>query len=170
MNEQETIVYALDYTMPWVIDIFREFPEDQIYRRPNSNFYAPAFIIGHIAVTERRHVGQFLLAIDDIPAAYAVFDGGRGYCEQMCTEEELRSTATREEIIAYWEEVHRQTLDYLNSVTDADLATPPQKTLYPDGGPDRNIPRRDWLIKLIEHQSLLMGQLLAIKRLYENEQ
>ena len=120
-------------------------------------------------LNERRHVGQFLLAIDDIPAAYAIFDGDRGYCEQMCTEEELRSTATREEIIAYWEDVHRQTLDYLHRVTEANLTAPPQKTLYPDDGADRNIPRRDWLIKLIEHQGLLMGQLLAIKRLYENE-
>jgi hypothetical protein len=76
MSETTLIEYALDYTMPRIIDTFRSIPEDRVCVQPQACLNAPGFVFGHIAVTERKHVGMFLQGVSDIPDAYLIFLGG----------------------------------------------------------------------------------------------
>ena len=87
MSERGLIKYALDYTMPWIIDTSKAMPDDRLCIRPTPGVNAPAFVFGHIAVTERKHVGMFLEATDDIPTKYRIFFGGGGCCKQTQSED-----------------------------------------------------------------------------------
>jgi len=170
ISEREVLRYALDYTMPWIIDTFKAIPDDHVAVRPRPNINAPGYVFGHIAVTERKHVGMFLESVKDIPEKYMIFFGSGGCCEQSHSEDEIRAAIeSKNTLISYWQSVREKTRAYLDRISDADLKTVPEKTLHPDNHPNRHNPIREWFVMTIQHQNCMMGWLEIIKRLFEDK-
>jgi len=159
MDERTFIRYALAYTMEPVIETFRSIPDEALCRRAHPILNPAAWIFGHIAVTERLHVGCFLEGINDIPPGYRLF-------RNECTEDELRKAFdSKDELIAYWHEVRAKTDRYLQAVTGDELRSAPESDLIDGAGPNRDNPRREWLVMTIQHQNYHWGQLAAVRAL-----
>lgn len=161
MDEAAFIRYVLDYTMERAIETFRRIPEDGLCGRPQAALNPPAWIFGHIAVTERKHVGYFLEGVDDIPARYHLFHTGARWAE----DEVRKAFDTKDELIGYWREVREKTVRYLQSIRDEDLRRPPESEFIDQAGPNRENPMREWFVMTIQHQNYHWGQLAAIEAL-----
>jgi uncharacterized damage-inducible protein DinB len=161
MSERSFITWTLDYTKDWVIETFCQIPEERLAIRPCSNINSAAWVFGHIAVTERKHVGLALEGIDDIPIKYCIFNSGT----QPTDEAVSGAYKSRKELIDYWDYVREKTRQYLDKINDEDLyAVSP----FEFGGPNRNNPRREWFIMTIQHQNYHWGQLSLIKKFISN--
>jgi uncharacterized damage-inducible protein DinB len=163
MTECELLRWALDYRMDPVIDTFRSIPEEHAWVRPRPNVNSSAFIFGHIAVTERSHIGRFLQGVEDIPATFRPFRASRP------KDEDIRAAvASKEALIDYWREVRAKTHGYLDRLTDADLKKVPETSALPVDDPNRGNPIREWFIMTIEHQNQHWGQLEIIAKMVED--
>jgi len=167
MSERDVYRWQLDYTMPMIVKDFRAIPEDRLSWRPAKKTRSAAQIFGHIIVTERCHVGWFLQGINDIPEKYNSVFGSLTHCNPI-EEEVLKALGTREGLIAYWQEVRKQTHAYLNSIMDEDLKKVPRKTLLPDNDPNRQNPIREWFVMTISHQNMAWGEIHMIRRILES--
>jgi len=157
MSERDLLKWALDYTMPWVIQTFKSIPDDRLALRPLPRINAPAWVFAHIAVTERKHVGLCLEGIDDIPKHLRIFHTGK-----KPTEDAIRQALeSKDALISYWHEVRAKTHAYLDRVTDADLKEIPQSTLMRGN----ENPVREWFVMTIQHQNAHWGQLSIIAKL-----
>lgn len=166
MSERGIILSCLDYRMPLAVGTFKAIPEDKVAERPAKGVDAPGWVFGHIAVTERVHVGMYIQGVDDVPARYKLFYVQARGCDQGVTEAELRNAIeSKDALISYWEEVRRKTTEYLNSITDADLRVVPGKSLLPPNDPNRENPVREWFIMTICHQYSNWGRLEVIEKL-----
>lgn len=161
MSERELIKWTLNYTMPWVIDTFEAIPDGAMCVRPRPNINAPAWIFGHIIVTERLHVGGVLEGVNDIPDGFGVFRARKP------TEEQIRAAfKSKAWLVDYWREVRAKTEAYLDRITDADLKEVPGKECaLPENDPNRGNPRREWFVMTIQHQNCHWGELRAIQKL-----
>lgn len=166
MTERDFIFWNLEYTMNGVIETFKSIPDEWLCLRPHPNVLAPGWTFGHIAVTERVHVGMFLQGIDDIPTQYKLFYGRRAF---DIPEEELSAAIqSKEALISYWREVREKTREYLHTITDTDLAKVPEKSLHPPEV-NRNNPIREWFVMTIQHQNKNFGALCIVKRLIDGK-
>jgi len=68
----------------------------------------------------------------------------------------------------YWHEVRKQTHEYLDRLTDADLKGIPETSILPDNDVMRNKPIREYFVMTIEHQNYHRGQLQTIRVLAES--
>ena len=165
MSERDLLGWNLNYTMERVIAAFEVIPQDRLCVRPRPNISAPAWIFGHIVVTERFHVGWVLEGVDDVPEPFWVFR------DMDPDDEKLRQAVeSRQALIDYWREVRGKTESYLARITDADLKEVPTDSLLPDGDPNRQNPIREWFVMTIQHQNVHMGQLEIIAQLIEADQ
>jgi len=163
MSERAFIQYALGYTTEWVIETFRSIPDEALCRRVAPALNQPAWIFGHIAVTERLHVGCFLEGVNDIPAGYRPF-------RDRCTDGELRKAFdSKDELIGYWRDVRTKTERYIQSITDEELCRAPENELIDGAGPNRDNPRREWFVMTIQHQHYHWGQLAVIGALLRQD-
>lgn len=164
-GERFFIGWALDYSMDWTIRVFQAIPETDTWVRPAPGIVAPGWTFGHIAVTERVHIGRFCQGIDDIPANYNIFYPRD---PQEITETQLRkAVSSKDELVAYWREVRGKTLRYLESLSDEDLKLVPEKSLHPPG-PNRDNPVREWFLMTIQHQNHNWGRLCVVQKLVED--
>ena len=161
MSERDFIKWTLNYTKDWIVDTFRRIPDERLASRPHPRINSPAWVFGHIAVTERKHVGLALEGMDDIPEKYRIFHTG----SRPADEEVANAYESKEELIAYWDDVREKTERYLDRITDEDLcAVSPVEF----GGPNRDNPRREWFVMTIQHQNCHWGQLQVIKTIIES--
>ena len=162
ISERQFIKWTLGDTMGWIIDTFESIPDEALCVRPRPNINAPAWIFGHIAVTERKHVGMVLEGVDDIPEAYRIF-----HCARRPTDDEIAGAVqSKQALIDYWRDVRVKTEAYLDRITDADLKeVPGDETGLRDDDPNRNNPRREWLVMTIQHQNCHWGELRVIQKL-----
>ncbi len=167
MTNRELIRYVLDYTMDWSISQFEAIPDDLVWVPPRTDINAPGWIFGHVAVTERCHVGMFLQAIDDIPQEWLrVFRS-----HSRPSDSDLQAVAEpKSALISYWREVRDKTCTYLDGITDEDLCRTPEKSLHPEGHPNRGNTILEWFTMTIQHQNEHRGQLDIIRRLAESGQ
>ncbi len=164
MSERELFKWLLNYTMDWAIRTFETIPDDALCVRPRPDINAPVWIFGHIAVTERFHVGCVLEGVDDIPEAFWLFRAPDP------TEEQIREVVeSKEALIAYWREVREKTEAYLDRIADADLKGIPESPGLPPGDPNRDNPRREWLVMTVQHQNCHWGELRAISKLLASD-
>ena len=161
ISERELIKWMLGYTMDWIIETFEAIPDDAMCVRPRPNINAPAWIFGHIVVTERFHVGGVLEGVNDIPEEFRVFRARKP------TEEQIRAAfKSKAWLVDYWRDVRAKTEAYLDRITDADLKeVPGDETVLPDGDPNRGNPRREWFVMTIQHQNCHWGELRVIEKL-----
>jgi hypothetical protein len=160
VTERDLLKWALDYRTEPVIRTFEAIPEEHTWVRPRRNINTPAFIFGHIAVTERSHIGRFVQGIDDIPERFRPFRAWKP--DDVAIHAAVES---KQVLIDYWREVRAMTHEYLARITDADLKEVPEKSLLPDDDPNRGNPIREWFIMTIEHQNQHWGQLEIIAKL-----
>lgn len=158
MSERALIRWALAYTMDWVIDAFLAIPDDAIALRPLPNVNAPGWVFGHIAVTERKHVGLALEGVDDIPPEYGVFHTGARPTDREIAD----AIESKDALVEYWREVRAKTERYLETITDDDLAGVADTPWLAHVGPNRDNPRREWFIMTIQHQNYHWGELATI--------
>jgi len=104
--------------------------------------------------------------VNDIPEKLRVF-GSLTYCDPT-KEEVLKALGSREGLVAYWQEVRKQTHAYLNSITDEVLQEVPKRTLLPDNDPNRHNPIREWFVMTIQHQNMAWGEIHMIRRILES--
>ena len=163
ISEREFIKWNLDYTMPWVIDCFKNIAEDKLLVKPRPDLNPPAWIVGHIAVTEHMHVGV-VQGKYEIPDKMQVFHAGK-----EVDIEGVKAAGTRDDIIGYWESVRKGTNDYLDSISDEKLKELcPGKSLddKDDGGePNYYNPIREWFVMTIQHQNSHFGYLQVVAKL-----
>jgi hypothetical protein len=161
MSERDLLKWTLNYTMPWVIETFEAIPDHAICVRPRPNINAPAWIFGHIVMTERCHVGGVLQGVSDWPEEFNVFRAPKP------AEEQIRAAfKSKASLVDYWREVRAKTEAYLDRITDADLKeVPGDECPLPDGGPNRQNPRREWFVMTIQHQNCHFGELRMIEKL-----
>jgi len=162
ISERELIKWTLGYTMGWIIDTFESIPDDAMCVRPRPNINAPAWIFGHIAATERKHVGMALEGVNDIPEAYRIF-----HCVRWPTDDEIAAAVeSKQALIDYWRHVRSKTEAYLDRITDADLKeVPGGECLLGEKDPNRQNPRREWFVMTIQHQNCHWGELRVIEKL-----
>jgi hypothetical protein len=166
MTERQLLKWQLDYTMPMILQDFRAIPKDKLAWRPARKTRSAGQIFGHMVVIERTHVGMFLQGVNDIPAQYRVF-GSLTHCDP--TEAEvLEAIGSREQLIAYWQEVRTKTHRYLDGIADEDLKQVPVTTLLPENDPNRQNPIREWFVMTIKHQNMAWGEIHMIRRLLES--
>ena len=164
MSERDFIKWNLDYTMGQTIEVFEAIPTDHLCIRPRPNINAPGWIFGHI-ITAEAMIGGFTQGVMDIPGKYAVFAGWF-----IPTESQLRDVLEpKDDLISYWHEVRKQTNEYLNQLTDADLKKIPEASILSDNDPLRNKPIREYFVMTIEHQNYHRGQLQTIRALIESD-
>ena len=167
MSERDLLKWQLDYTLPMIIKDFKAIPDNKLGWRPAKKTRSAAQIFGHIVITERCHVGCFLQGINDIPEKYnRVF--GSLTCGDPTEEEVSKAIGSREELVAYWQEVRKQTHAYLDRITDEDLKEIPKKTLLSDNDPNRQNPIREWFVMTIKHQNMAWGEIHMIRRILES--
>ncbi|MDQ1326890.1 MAG: hypothetical protein QG641_170, partial [Candidatus Poribacteria bacterium] len=129
MSERDFIKWNLDYTMGQTIEFFEAIPPDHLCIRPMPNINAPGWIFGHIITAERAMIGGFTQGVMDIPRKYVVFSG----LWSIPTELQLRDVLEpKDDLISYWHEVRKQTNEYLDQLTDADLKKIPEVSILPD--------------------------------------
>ncbi len=164
MSERAFIKWVLDYTMEQTIELFESIPEDHLCLRPGPNINAPGWVFGHLIGGERAMIGGFAQGVMDIPAKYGVFSG-----QSISTESQLRDALEpTDALTAYWREVRKQTHEYLDRLTDADLKSVPETSILPDNAVMRNKPIREYFVMTIEHQNYHRGQLQTIRVLLES--
>lgn len=164
MSERDFIKWNLDYTMEQIIKEFQSMPEEHLCVRPKPNINAPGWIFGHIMCAERAMIAGFTQGVMDIPGKYWVFSG-----QSIPTESQLRDVLEpKDALISYWHEIRRQTHEYLDQLTDADLKNTPEASILPDNDPLRNKPIREYFVMTIEHQNYHRGQLQTIRALIES--
>ena len=164
MSERDFIKWNLDYTMGQTIELFESIPTVHLCIRPKPNINAPGWIFGHI-ITAEAMIGGFTQGVMDIPGKYAVFAGWF-----IPTESQLRDVLEpKDDLISYWHEVRKQTNEYLNQLTDADLKKIPEASILSDNDPLRNKPIREYFVMTIEHQNYHRGQLQTIHALIESD-
>ncbi|MBI5092907.1 MAG: DinB family protein [Candidatus Hydrogenedentes bacterium] len=164
MSERAFIGYTLGYTMNWIIDAFCAIPDEWLCRSPHPGVNAPGWIFGHIAVTERRHVGMVLEGVDDIPKPLRLFHAGARPGET----EIAAAIESKEQLVEYWRTVRQQTECYLERIRDDDLSGVPSCACLSPDDPNRQNPRREWLVMTIHHQNYHWGQLGVISGLLGN--
>ena len=160
MSERAFIRWALGYTMDRVIETFRAVPDEWLARRPRPNINAPGWVFGHIAVTERKHVGLALEGVDDIPREYGILHSGARPTEQEIAD----AIESKDALVKYWQDVRAKTERYLETITDDDLAGVAKTRWLAHAGPNRENPRREWFIMTIQHQNYHWGQLATIEK------
>jgi uncharacterized damage-inducible protein DinB len=161
MTERAFVKWTLGYTMDPIIGAFRAIPDQWLCRRPHPDVNAPGWIFGHIAVTERKHIGLVLEDVDDIPDHFRLF-----HTESEPSESAIvAAIESKEQLIAYWSGVRQMTERYLDRITDDDLAGIPSSAWLGADNPNRDNPRREWLVMTIQHQNFHWGQLDLIRRL-----
>jgi uncharacterized damage-inducible protein DinB len=166
LGERGLILWGLDYSMKWIIDIFRAIPDELLSKQPAKGVPSPGWTFGHIIVAERAHIGRVLQHVNDIPSAYDVFYG----CQYpvAATEEQVRAAIrSKDDLISYWKEVRGKTASYLASITDQDLKKIPDPRTA-EGDPNRNNAIREWLLMTLQHQNHNWGRLATVKALIEN--
>jgi len=167
LGERGLLLWGLDYSMNWIIDIFRAIPDSLLTRQPAEGIPSPAWTFGHIAVTERAHVGRVLQQVDDIPPRYNVFYGHD--FPSAATEEDVRAAfESKDELVSYWKAVRQKTKEYLASITDDDLKNVPG-TRPPGAGPNWDNPTREWLLMTLQHQNHNWGRLATVKALIQSK-
>jgi hypothetical protein len=166
LGERGLILWGLDYSMKWIIDIFRVIPDERLATQPAKGVPSPGWTFGHIAVAERAHIGRVLQHVDDIPSQYNVFYGHQ--YPVAATEEQVRAAIrSKDDLISYWREVRGKTASYLASITDQDLKKIPDPR-PPEGDPNRDNAIREWLLMTLQHQNHNWGRLATVKALIEN--
>jgi len=165
MSECTFIQWNLDYTIDRVIETFMAIPDEWLSKRPRHNIPPPGWTFGHIAVTERVHVVRYLQGVDDIPSAYNIFYPVPPPVVIPTEDELAKVIKSKDQLINYWRSVRQQTSAYLQSITDADLKTIPEKTLHPKGLPNSSNPIREWFVMTIQHQNYNWGRLEIVRRL-----
>ena len=163
IGERGFIKWCLDYTMDRVIDCFVSIPEPQIYVRLFGELNAPCWIFVHIARNEEGLVKGFAQGIHDhiCPYPTRLFDGW-----VTPTEAELREADVRPQVLVdYWRTVRADTLHYLDTLSDADLAKVATRSTLPDDDGNRHNPIREFFIMAIQHQNYHWGQLQTIAKL-----
>ena len=167
LGEVGLIKWTLDYTMDWVIGTFESIPESCLFGRPRPNINAPAWIFGHIAVTERSHVAGFIQGnCSDIPEGWGPIFKGHGPPD----EEDLKGAAkSRAHLISSWRGVRQQTHEYLDAISDADLKEEPKTSVLGENDPNRRNPVREFFVMTIQHQNHHWGQLSIVQKLLEGE-
>ncbi len=163
MTERDLLRWVLDYTMPWVIETFEAIPDDCLAVRPRPHINAPGWIFGHIAVTERVHVGHALEGADDVPGSFAVFRSAAPIEEE--TRQAIESKAS---LVDYWREVRAKTRTYLDRISDEDLKEIPAHSLLTHED-NRYNPVREWFVMTIQHQNLHWGELEIIGKLIASD-
>ncbi|MCL5271369.1 MAG: DinB family protein [bacterium] len=165
MSERRFIEYILAYTMDPIIKTFRAIPDQWLCRRPHPYINAPGWIFGHIAVTERKHVGLFLENMDDIPHRFRLFHSGSRPSEA----EIAAAIESKEQLIAYWRGVRQMTLRYLDGITDDDLAGVSSSAWLGSNDPNLENPRREWFVMTVQHQNYHWGQLDVIREMFTKD-
>jgi hypothetical protein len=162
MTNREIVKYILDYTMDWSIRQFEQVPDKYVWVPPRDDLNAPGWIMGHVAVTERCHVGMFVEGVEDIPREWLrVFRIHR----RPSAEDLLSVAAPKRELVSYWRQVRQQTHDYLDRITDEDLQRTPENGLQPPGHDHADTTVLQWMTMTIQHQNEHRGQLDIIGRL-----
>jgi hypothetical protein len=165
MSERDFIKWNLEYSMPRVLAVWDAIPEEQICRQPKPYLAAPAFVFGNIAVKERIHHAGFAGGVNDIPKKYAIFHGFK-----MPTQAELEAAVdSKQALVDYWKDVRKKTLDLLSAISDADLKKVPDKSVIPDGQPNRDNPIREAYVMSIMNQNVRWGELRVLHTVIENE-
>jgi uncharacterized damage-inducible protein DinB len=158
MSKRELIKWTLNYTKDWAVETFRRIPDERLASRAHPSINSAAWLFAHIAVTERKHIGLALEGIDDVPAKYRIFHAGSHPTDDQVSD----AYGSKEELIAYWQDVRAKTEQYLDSITDEDLcAVSPVEF----GGPNRHNPRREWFVMTIQHQNYHWGQLAVVEKI-----
>jgi len=169
MSERAFILWNLDYTMDRVIETFVAIPDGWLSKRTRPNIPPAGWTFGHIAVTERVHVGRYLEGIDDIPSEFNIFYPVPPPVVIPSEAELAKVIKSKDQLINYWRHVRQQTTDYLKNITDADLKTIPKKTLHPKDLPNSSNPIREWFVMTIQHQNYNWGRLEIVKRLITDQ-
>ncbi len=165
MSERSFIRWNLEYSMRRVLATWEAIPEEQICRQPRPYLAAPAFVFGNIAVKERIHHGGFAGGINDIPKRYGIFHGFK-----MPTQAELEEAVdSKQALVDYWLEVRDKTLALLAEMSDSDLKKVPEKSVIPDGQPNRDNPIREAYVMSIMNQNARWGELRVLQSMIENE-
>jgi uncharacterized damage-inducible protein DinB len=162
MTLREFIKWNLEYTMPRVIGNFEAIPDDLVCVRPRPNVNSPGWILGHVAVTERLHVGRFVEGVDDVPKRFRVFRAAKPSGEDV-----RRVVESKEALVSYWHGVRAKTEAYLDRITDEDLLKVPQHDLRPPDVNQENV-TAEWFVMTIQHQNQHNGELHLIRKLIES--
>ena len=165
MSERDFIRWNLEYSMRRVLATWDAIPEEHICEAPKPYLAAPAFVFGNIAVKERIHHAGFAGGTNDIPEKYRLFHGF-----QMPTRAELEAAVdSKQALVDYWEEVREKTLQLLAGMSDCDLKNVPEKSVIPDGQPNRDNPIREAYVMSIMNQNARWGELRVLQSVIENE-
>jgi uncharacterized damage-inducible protein DinB len=165
IGEKGFIKWCLNYTMDAVIDCFLSIPASHSFTRLFGELNAPAWIFGHIALNEEGLIRGFAQGIRERMCPYParLFDGWA-----VPTEEEFHEAEVRPEALAeYWRAVRAETLDYVDALSEADLAKEPVRSILPHDDANRHNPIREFFVMAIQHQNYHWGQLQTIAKLIE---
>jgi uncharacterized damage-inducible protein DinB len=158
IGERGFIRYTLDCTKGRIVQCFEAIPDTALYCQPHQGLNSAAWIFGHIATTERAHLGGFAQGIWDIPKRYGILDS----CASIPTEQELMdSIGSKASIISYWDSVREQTHEYLDALSDEEMKSLPGHM----GEPFNNSPVREFFAMTIHHQNYHFGQLYQIAQM-----
>ena len=165
MSERDFIRWNLDYSMRRVLATWDAIAEKYIYTQSKPYLAAPAFVFGNIAVKERIHHAGFTGGINDIPKKYEIFHGFK-----MPTQAELEAAVdSKQALVDYWTEVRKHTLELLAAMSDSNLKNVPEKSVIPDGQPNRDNPIREAYVMSIMNQNARWGELRVLQAVIENE-
>jgi uncharacterized damage-inducible protein DinB len=149
---------TLDYNVHYIVACFETIPEEALYKRIHPNLHPAAWIFGHIMLKERDHIGGFAQNIWDLPKQYSILRNDADVPPEAALK---TAVGTKDEIITQWGKVRQQTWDYLDSLSDKDLA------VIPDHMKDKQHadPIREFFAMTIHHQNYHWGQLTQISRM-----
>jgi hypothetical protein len=149
---------TLDYNVHHIVACFESIPEEGLYKRVHPNLHPAAWIFGHIMLKERDHIGGFAQNIWDLPKQYSILRNDADVPSEAALK---AAVGTKDESITQWGKVRQQTWDYLNSLSDADLAVVPDHMK----GKQHTDPIREFFAMTIHHQNYHWGQLTQISRM-----
>ena len=120
-GERATLLWLLNYHFPKILASIDGIPTESLFRPPTSYLNPPGWIFAHMAVKERDHIAGFAQGVNDVPAKYAIFRGGK-----LPSEDDMQAAVTdAAELTAYYRQVRQKTADYLASIEDAQLKEVP---------------------------------------------
>jgi hypothetical protein len=144
----------------WYGDPLREvkgLTEEQLFWTPDPGSLCALWQVGHIAHRERLHVARFLQGLSGpiMPTRFEVFGP-----EWRSTEEIRAAVPSIQEVFGWVQEVRRDSLHYIESLSEADLGTVPPTS---EGG----LTVGHWLFITTVHAGLHIGKIQLLRALIE---
>ncbi|MDA3960122.1 MAG: hypothetical protein PF961_04995 [Planctomycetota bacterium] len=161
MSERSFIRWNLEYTFDYMIDTYRSIPADKLLVALAEDMDPPALIFTNTAIKEAIHVQGFNQGKIDIPDKFRCLLPWQNASD----DEKLAAVSNQEEVIQFFQSVRVNTLAYLENLSDAEMKQVPEKSILPEGAPNRGNPIREALVMTIYQQNLCWGKLIGIKEM-----